>query len=66
MSRRCTLTAGHGGAHRWVTVSAARRLVSDPCLTPSEPPCIQSLIDRREAEVRSGCLVREAREKREA
>lgn len=54
--RRCTREAGHAGKHRWVLVTAARQPVRDPHLTPSVPPCIQSLIDRREAELCAGLL----------
>jgi hypothetical protein len=57
---RCALKAGHMGAHLWIKTTSTMVLVSD-CVsrvTPSEPPCIQHLIDHREADVRSGQLVK--------
>jgi hypothetical protein len=56
---RCALKAGHAGPCRWVTRATARRrwgAAIERGITPSEPPCIQSLMLRREREVREGKL----------
>lgn len=55
---RCALKAGHPGPHQWVMVTATPRPRRQPAITPSEPPCIQGLIDRVEADVRAGRLRR--------
>lgn len=58
-NRRCALKAGHAGPCRWVKTATARRrwgAAIDRGITPSEPPCIQSLMRRREREVREGRL----------
>lgn len=59
--RICTEKAGHAGPHRWRTVTATTRRLRRRPLTLAEyfnPPCVQGLIDRREADVRGGRLLK--------
>ena len=57
-TRHCRLKAGHAGPHRWGGKNAGWRRAYTQALsrgiTPTDPPCIGGLIERREAEVRHG------------
>jgi hypothetical protein len=57
--KRCALKAGHAGPCRLVARRPLRGITDG--VTPSEPLCLQALITRREADVRSGQLVERMR-----